>query len=368
MIETGPGPAIGREIRTAVTVVAHSLAARYKDISYYRPRYFEILCDSLEPDLYAEIKRTICDELVAAVAPWLKRNPDPLETELLWEAFGRERVDLTSQFRDRSSAYKNFERIAGGSGLPEGVVNRARELYGDPSSVTPLILDIPTLNRNYKLSKNPLSAAEEIMALCLWKLGRTGETDLQNRLDLWRGWVLDMVYHQVDFHFIREGYSHERDIEDVVQDALVRVLQQLAVYQPRPSVRLEQWVFQTAFLSIRMSLRAVRRLEVAVPDSEVAQPKASMRDAGQEADKQTSEAVEYALTRLNQSGLAPDQAARFKMFARMLGPLAGAAPARDRTELAEQLAAMFPSITEAQVQTFLKKSGVPQGDSKRSSA
>lgn len=356
-------------------MVAHSLAARYKDISYYRPRYFEVLCDSLEPDLYAEVKRTICDELVAAVAPWLKRNPDPLETELLWEAFGRERVDLTSQFRDRSSAYKNFERIAGGAGLPGGVVTRARELYMDPSSVTPRILDIPTLNRNYKLSKNPLSAAEEIMALCSWKLGRTGEADLQNRLDLWRSWVLDMVYHQVDFHFIEEGYSHKRDIEDVAQDALVRVLQQLAVYQPRPSVRLEQWVFQTAFLSIRMSLRALRRLEVAIPDGEVtipddeaAQPKTSMSDAGQEADKQTSEAVEYALTRLNQSGLAPDQAARFKMFARMLGPLAGAAPARDRTELADQLTAMFPSITEAQVQTFLKKSGVPQGDSQRSSA
>ncbi len=339
-------------IRRALTEVAHCLAAARSEIAYWRPFYFIALYGALDSDIAASVRATIMDELSVAVAPWLKGAGRPGDRELLWEAFGKERVDLTAYFRARSSAYRAFERTLKSSGLPESVIDTAWELYRDPSSVTPRTLTVTVLQPSQRLRTNPLSPGDELIALAEWKLERRSPN-----IDLLRNWVVDMIYNQVGFHIGREWGANQDDVEDVAQEVLSAVLQQLRVYQPRKNLRLERWVFSAAFYQIRTTLRSLRRwklVEVPATSAECG----AVASVSEEAAARESELVEYALTRIEGKSRTPDLGARIQMFAAMLGPLTGTGPAKNAAELKAQLQVFFPGITEAQLKTFLEKSGI----------
>jgi hypothetical protein len=347
-----------RELWRRITLIAHSLACAHQEPSYARPQYFTLLCQALDPDAYSDLKRFLTEELVDVVTKQCGRAPNAEELDLLWEAFGKERVDSKADFRKRSTAYKAFPKLIETLGLPEEVISQALVLHSSPSLIQPRMLQVVTFpwsNGRLGLYKDPLSPIESLLALGAWKLGYTREGAHQ-----WRDWLLNMVHEQVWFRFkcAKPAFFEHEDVEQAV---LSRTLVQICVYQPAGSIQLDKWAFSAVNLAIGLEFKGRH--------DEVQPGRARHGDEGEGTERfpvgpsadedgksRAADLVEYAMMRLEKSKYPQKQQARVKVLATMLGPLSGTTSARNRDELSEQLKSFFPSITDSQVETILKHS------------
>lgn len=349
---------ISSELRRRITLIAHSLACAHQEPSYARPQYFALLCQALDPDAYSDLKRFLTEELIAAVTKQCGRAPNVEELDLLWEAFGKERVDSTADFRKRSTAYKAFPKLIETLGLPEEVISQALILHSDPFLVRPRMLQVvkfPWSDGRLGLYKDPLSPIESLLALAAWKLGYNREGSNQ-----WRDWLLNMVHEQVWFRFkcAKPAFFEHDDIE---QSVLSKTLVQLCVYQPVGSMQLDKWAFAAVNLAISLEFRErhdeVQPMRAPQGDeTEGAEHYPVVPSADEDEESKAADLVEYAMMRLEKSKYPQKQQARVKVLASMLGPLTGATSARDRDELSVQLKNFFPSITDSQIETILKHS------------
>ena len=343
------------ELRLHLSELAHSLATRHSEASYFRPQYYAALCEALDEHQHLELKGLVMGELIAAVQSQSGCVVGEVHRELLWASFGAERLDPRADLSTRSSAFKAFERRAGAAGLPERVVEKAWLLYDSPSSFAPRILPLPFLRVDTALRKNPLSALESLLALAEWKLGNPGSSVAR-----WQAWLTNMVSWQVRWRFTL-GVPASIEIDDISQEALVGVLQRLAVYQPGPRVSLERWVFGITNQVAGMAIRKLRRTADKVVACEAVESWLAPDNSAEESARIASaELVEHAMARMRAAGAKPDIGYRVEVLVDSLGVLLGAGAPRDADELAEQLRSYFPQIREDQIARIVAHSGMRQ--------
>ena len=343
------------EIRLHLSDLAHSLASRHREASYFRPQYYLALCEALDTHQRADLKGLVLIELIDAVGAQCGSAVGAEHEELLFAAFGAERLDPRADLTLRSSAHKAFGRLVGVAGLPERVIEKARSLYDGPPPFGPRVLPLPYLNLEAALRRNPLSPWDSLVALANWKLGNPSPL-----VPIWQGWLTNMVSWQVRFRFTL-GVPASIGYDDIFGDSLLWVLERLAVYQPGPRVTLERWVFGVANQAAGMAIRKQRRVidAEAATDAveELLPPAKSAEDAASSAG---AELVEYAMTRPRDKGVPPDIGARVEVFLDSLGALLGGNAPRDEDELTAQLRGFFPGIREDQIGRIAAHSHIGQ--------
>ena len=344
------------ELRLHLSNLAHSLASRHGEASYFRPQYYLALCEALDESQHADLRRLALCELIDAVQSQCASAVHPDHRELLWAAFGAERLDPRANLTLRSSAYKAFGRLVGVAGLPEAVGEKARSLYESQPPFGPRVLALPWLSVDTALRRNPLPTMESLVALADWKLGRPS-----SGVRTWQAWLTNMISWQVRFRFTL-GVPASIEIDDISQESLLWVLQRLAVYQPSAGLPLERWVFgitnQVAGMMIRKQRRIADRIVTPLEVMDTLLPSAQ---SAEEASRVTgAELVEYAMTRLRVGGAAPNIGARVEVLLDSLGVLLGADAYRDEDELTAQLRSFFPKIREDQIRRIVAHSDIGQ--------
>jgi DNA-directed RNA polymerase specialized sigma24 family protein len=337
-----------------ISQIAHALASRHDAPSSYRPRYSAALIDTLEGAELEDIRQTIMRDLVSTIAQQCKSQIDVNDSDLFWHCFGRERCASGVQVLPRSRAARNLDRFLANPSLPAVVIEQARALAqrACPFHIKVLPLGAPQVAE--RLYRNPLDPYQSLLALCAWRLDKNTPA-----VETLSTWVYNLVYHQVHYRVIVGGLDRA-DMEDVFQDALVRILQQLRIYQPQGRVTLANWTFTVVNQSISMSVRSLRRHR-----NERLSELVRTEQTGSLDDVVASEAatlVEYAMTRMRESGVPHNIKERIEIFVAALPSLLGGAPPATQTDLAQQLALLIPTIDTRSIRRIQAHSGLAEGE------
>ena len=349
-----------RALRQKITVIAQALSGQHDNPSYFRPQYFASLCQALPLDALSHLKVDICEEVATAVRKQCGVGPENGDLELLWEAFGKERVERKALCAARSSVYAAFSSMIQDSELPHEVISQALAFHSDPSLFTVRMLAITALRPAKRLYACTLSTFDSLLGLAAWKLGRKGLAAEQLR-----AWVLNSLHHQIRFRY-KLDLTSGAEFDDVAQDALSRVLSQLCIYQPTESIRLQTWIFGSINTAISMSLRSYRQHSPEIPVGSgfevAAVAKLTEPRADDESGSRVSALAEFAATRMPGRKRIAERERRIQVVARLVGPMLGTETAKDQDQLAEQLKTYFPSITESQISQMLEQSGLGKNE------
>ena len=337
------------ELRLQLSNLAHSLATRHSEASYFRPQYYAALCSGLSEIQYLDLKQVALDEVIDAVEHHCREAVPPGLHELFWTAFGSERIDRSANLLGRSRAAKAFGDLVSVPGLPNGVVEKAKALAESESPpFSTRMLALPTQTFSGRLGKNPLTSLASVVAFAEWKVGITSPD-----VALLQGWLTNAIRCQVKYRFVA-GVKDGVESDDVAQEVLTSVLQRLFVYQPVRTAGLERWLFGTVVLDTRMAVRNGSRQFSRIHQTDntkiwFTHPGSAEDDA---ADAR-AELAEYTVTKVNAHGVRPDMGARVDAFVDSLGLLLGVGAPKTEEELAGHLRSLFPQIDDIQVARIL---------------
>lgn len=337
------------ELRLQLSNLAHSLATRHSEASYFRPQYYAALCSGLSEIQYLDLKQVALGEVIDAVEHHCRESVPLGLLELFWTAFGSERIDRSTNLLGRSRAAKAFGDLVSVPGLPNGVVKKATALAASESPpFATRMLALPAQTFSGRLGKNPLTSLASVVALAEWKAGITSSD-----VALLQGWLTNAIHCQVKYRFVI-GVSDGVESDDVAQEVLTGVLQRLFVYQPERTAGLERWLFGTIVLDTRMAVRNGSRQFSRIHQADntgiwFTNP-VSAEDAAADA---RAELAEYTVTKINALGERPNMAARVDAFVDSLGILLGVGAPKTEEELAGHLRSLFPQIDDIQVARIL---------------
>jgi DNA-directed RNA polymerase specialized sigma24 family protein len=338
-----------------VSKIAHALASRHDAPSYYRPQYIASLIDALEGTELTDIRQTITQDLFRTIETQCEYPIAVNDYDMFWHAFGLGRCSSGVQVLQRSRAARNLDILLANPSLPAVLVEQARALAKTPNPFVIKVLRLGAPQIAERLYRNPLDPYQSLLALCAWRLDKnTPEVETLSN------WVHNVVYHQVRYRVVI-GRLEMGDMEDIFQDVLVRILEQLGIYQPQGRVTLSNWTFTVVNQSISMSVRSLRREHrndlVSSKLVRHEQP-GSLDDV---IDAESSALVEYAMTRLRESGVPNNIEERIKIFINALPSLLGGEAPHTQAELAHQLQLLIPTIDSTYIRRILAHSGLARG-------
>lgn len=337
-------------LRLNLSNLAHSLAARHSEASYFRPQYYVALCEGLSKTDHSCLKRIVLSEVIEAVETHSKATVPQDLYDLFWLAFGLERIDPRTNVMGRSRAAKEFDAFLQAK-LPMGVVRKAQQLHATaPSKFEARILYLSEWTVSSRFYRNQLSALETLEALGRWK----GE-EIVPLVHLFQNWLANAIYSQVKYRFT-VGVSQGVEFDDVLQDVRAGVLQRLCVFQPNKSQTLERWLIGTVVNGVRTAVRKYgdQYFRVHRPDEAgiLVPPQISAED---QFDVSGAELIEYAITKLdslNKRGSVSTRE-RVRMFLDSLENVIEVKPADTLDELKEQLLCLFPTFSNEAIEQIV---------------
>ncbi len=340
-------------LRLDLSNLAHSLGSRHSEASYFRPQYYSALCEGLSKSNFLRLKRLVLEELLDAIETHAKVVVPQNLYDLLWLAFGMERIDARTNVKGRSRAAKQFDAFLKAK-LPVGVVRKAKQLHAtSPSEFEARILNLPQWSVSSRFHRNQLSAFETVEALARWKRG-----ELAPNVQLFQNWLANAIFSQVKYRFTI-GVSDGVEFDDVLQDVIAGVLQRLCVYQPNKAKTLERWLFGTVVNGVRMAVRKYgdQYFRVHKPDAEgiLVHSEISAED---EFDGKKAELIEYAITKVKSLGKREGVQPRVGALLDFLDVFLEIKPANTPDELKEQLLGLFPSFSNTAVEKILALSNL----------
>ncbi len=335
-------------LRLDLSNLAHSLGARHSEASYFRPQYYSALCEGLSKTSFSGLRRLVLEELLEAIETNAKVTVPQNLYNLLWLAFGVERIDSRTNVMGRSRAAKQFYAFLQVK-LPVGVVRKAKQLHAAaPTEFQARILNLPEWTVSPRFQRNQLSAFETVEALARWKQGEPA-----SNVELFQRWITNTIYSQVKYRFTI-GVSDGVEFDDVLQDVIAGVLQRLCVYQPNKAKTLERWLFATMVNGVRMAVRKYgdQYFRVHKSDGEeiFVTPEVSAED---ELDGSRTELIEYAIAKLSGIDKRGGVGNRVSALLDFLDVFLEVKPANAPDELREQLQSLFPSFSSTAVEQIV---------------
>lgn len=338
-----------------ISKIAHALAARHDTASYYRPQYLASLLNALRGVEFTDLREIIAGDLFGAIEAQCVNAIPVSDRDTLWNVFGVERCAPSVEVLQRSRAARGLEALLTNSSLPSSLVAHARELQHASTPFTIRVLGLNTHEIAKRLYRNPLDPYRSLLALGEWRL-----TKESSDVETLQNWVSNVIHHQVWYRVVI-GQIGQSAVEDISQEVTLRTLEQLAIYQPGCRTSLSNWTFNVVNQSISMAGRSLRRehnpIAFLSPNLDRFGPPGSNLDAIAAAE--AAELVEYAMTRLRESGSRQNIAERIQIFVHAIPVLLGGEAPRTQAELEHQLKLLIPTIDSEHVHRILIHSGLP---------
>jgi len=328
-----------------ISKIAHALAARHDTASYYRPQYLASLLNALRGVEFTDLREIIARDLFGAIEAQCVNAIPVSDRDTLWNVFGVERCAPGVEVLQRSRAARGLEALLTNSSLPSSLVAHARELQHASTPFTIRVLGLNTHEIAKRLYRNPLDPYRSVYALCEWRLAKESSD-----VETLQNWVSNVIHHQVWYRVVI-GQIGQSAVEDISQEVTLRTLEQLAIYQPGCRTSLSNWTFNVVNQSISMAGRSLRREHNPVA---FLSPNLDAIAAAEAA-----ELVEYAMTRLRESGSRQNIAERIRTFVHAIPVLLGGEAPRTQAELEHQLKLLIPTIDSEHVHRILIHSNLP---------